>query len=208
MPRLEERSDGLYYVRHYYRQHATWQIDDNGVLFLRERGFCPGDMFPTKVFMELWTRGMVYTGTVPAQIGQWRPRALSRDDLALRERATALYTALFQHKTEDAYTFLLPRVRASKTLDQFKAQLSDRFAVLTSWLIRSADSLPCRCENTPEVTLSGFVIVDLEIQDESGAHHKLYAQQDLWLRWDGMWYLLEGCGPAKPPSLAADRVHF
>ena len=61
MPRLVERSDGCHYIRHFYRDHATWQIDRKGVLFLRERGVNTGDKFPTELFMEMWEGGLVYT---------------------------------------------------------------------------------------------------------------------------------------------------
>ena len=61
MPRLLEPSDGCRYVHHFYRDHATWQVDRRGVLFLRERGINDGDKFSTELFMDMWQRGLVYT---------------------------------------------------------------------------------------------------------------------------------------------------
>lgn len=61
MPRLVERKDGCHYIRHFYRDSATWQVDRKGVFFLRERGVNVGDLFPTELFMEMWELGLVYT---------------------------------------------------------------------------------------------------------------------------------------------------
>lgn len=74
MPRLLERSDGCHYIRHFFHDHATWQVDRKGVLFLRERGVNDGDKFPTELFMDTWQLGLVYT-----EAGLGRERENLRD---------------------------------------------------------------------------------------------------------------------------------
>ena len=71
MLRLVERSEGCHVIRHFYRDHATWQVDRKGVFFLREHGVSSGYKFPTEVFMEMSERGLVYT---EAGIGRVRER--------------------------------------------------------------------------------------------------------------------------------------
>ena len=62
MPRLRQRNDGCYYILHHYRDCNTWQIDRDGIIFLRERGVQLDDIFPTELFMEMWDRRFVYLG--------------------------------------------------------------------------------------------------------------------------------------------------
>jgi hypothetical protein len=190
MPRLVQKNDGLYIVRHFYQQNATWQIDADGVLFLKGRGVRAGELFETDLFMEMWMRGMVYTGTrrrTPA--GEPRHGPPSPDDVALRERAATLYRALYHRNLEEAYAFLLPRIRVSKTLDQFKtAFMGPRPSGLTSWKIQSLCSVPMQNDAMPEATRLGWVIVDLEMQDDSGARDNLYAREESWFQIQGVWY--------------------
>ncbi len=40
----------------------TWQIDKDGVLFLKEYGVETGDSFSTGLFMQMWEQRLVYVG--------------------------------------------------------------------------------------------------------------------------------------------------
>ena len=69
MPRLRERSDGCYYIVHHYRDCHTWQIDRDGVNFLRKLNINADDTFPTEVFMLMWEHRLVYLVTVGRNTG-------------------------------------------------------------------------------------------------------------------------------------------
>jgi hypothetical protein len=190
MPRLVEKSDGTYIVRHYYRQNSTWQIDADGVRFLKRCGVRPEELFDTTLFMELWSRGMVYTGARrPKPAGPQNDGPRLPDDLALRERVARLYQELYLQNLDDAYTYLHPAIRAAKTLAQFKTRLTGtRRSRLASWKIHSFGSLPSQGVAPSGPTRIGWVIVDLEIQDESGARHKLSDLRENWSQMEREWY--------------------
>ena len=65
MPTLARRQDGRYIVRHFYQDVATWQIEPDGVSYLRRRRIEQDDHFTTEQFMHLWMNGWVYTGDHP-----------------------------------------------------------------------------------------------------------------------------------------------
>lgn len=127
MPTLVHKNHGLYIVRHFYHHNATWQIDRDGVLFLKSRGIGSGQRFGTDLFMQLWMRGMVYTET-QLRIPESKPLGgpLSPDDLALRQRAAGLYKALYNGKLEEAYEFIVPPIRGRRTLVQYRVPPPNR----------------------------------------------------------------------------------
>ena len=180
VPTLREKKDGLYCVRHYYQQHSTWQIDFDGVSFLAKHGVHPGDQFGTTLFMELWAKGMVYTGTRPPFRPGREGGTRSPDDVALRERAFALLRALHQGKTEEACTFLTP------TSQKLKDRLGAKFPRPEKWKIVSFDSMPCR----GKATRSGTVVVHAEFDRDSRVEDALLEHDWLhdWLQIAGVWY--------------------
>jgi len=187
MPTLVQKSDGAYIVQHYYQEYCTWQVGGDGVRFLRERGVGDGDRFPTDLFMELWMRGMVWTGDRPPPQPDRRPEPLSADGRDLLERAMGLYTALYQQRADDAYTFLPPSIRAIKTLEQFGAEVvGTRGFRLASWKILDVSSFPLQ----GEADRGGQITVDIEIEDNSGARHQLYGLREYWLQIQNEWYCI------------------
>jgi hypothetical protein len=176
MPTLMEKKDGLYYVRHYYQQHSTWQIDSDGVSFLEKHGVHPGEQFSTTLFMELWGKGMVYTGTRrPVQrVGEGGTR--SPDDVVLHDRACALLRALHQGKTEEACTFLAP------PLQKARERLGAKFPRPEKWKIVSFDSMPWQ----GEATRRGKVVVDAEFDRDSSVDDSFFEQD--WFQIKGVWY--------------------
>ena len=180
MPTLvETKKDGHYIVHHLYKQHATWQINAEGVLFLRRRGVSLGDRFSTGLFMELWKWGMVYFGTRPPKhVGPRVPQRLPPDDRALYERAHAFYEALYSCNPRDAYMFLLPQTRAEITLTQFEEKLRGKERWLTSWKINDCWSVPAQIKDSPEARRVGVVFMDLGGAPE--LKHKWWQIQDVW----------------------------
>jgi hypothetical protein len=183
MPTLvETKKDGHYIVRHLYGQHATWQVNTEGVLFLRRRGVSLGDKFSTDLFMELWKWGMVYVGTRPPKRASQRvPRSLLPDDRALYDRAHAFYQALYSRNPSAAYTFLLPQIRAPITLAQFEEKLGGQGWRLAPWRISDCLSVPAQSKDWPEARRKGVVFMDL-----GGARKEFY-----WVQLQDVWYL---CG--------------
>jgi len=92
MPRLVEKLDGTYYVRHHYHDHSTWQIDGDGVLFLASIGVTPGKLFATDLFMVAWSLGYLYTVRSSRVPGS--PKPLVGDE-ALHVSAQAVYRAIY-----------------------------------------------------------------------------------------------------------------
>jgi hypothetical protein len=164
MPRLMERKDGLYYVRHFYEQNSTWQIDHDGVKTLEKRGVHPGGLLSTDLFMELWMSGMVYVGTRPViEPAKVHPEPTSPDDRALCERAKALYQVLYEGNIEQAHNFLLPPLRALQTTESFRTELMGRAHLrLTKWKIRSFESETWKGDTWPKASRIGRVTADLD----------------------------------------------
>lgn len=62
MPTLKEREDGCHcVVGRAHNSFSTWQIDREGVMFLRARNVNSGDRFSIDLFFELENRGLIYT---------------------------------------------------------------------------------------------------------------------------------------------------
>jgi hypothetical protein len=102
MPTLERRNDGCYYVRHFFREHSTWQVLGEGVHSLGNRGVKEGSWLSTNLFMELWTRRLVYHGnSLPTG-----PLPDSRDAAAvtgLRKRAADFYRLVYSGQVQTAW---------------------------------------------------------------------------------------------------------
>src|SRR5438045_3360812 len=62
MPTLRKRNDGCHYITHRYMDFQTWQIDRDGVVFLKDYGIEAGDHFSTGLFMQMWDHRLVYVG--------------------------------------------------------------------------------------------------------------------------------------------------
>lgn len=82
MPRLYQGSDGCYYIRHYYLDFNTWQIDRDGFKYLSENyGIDLGDEFPQRFpicgFFELHDLKLIYTGN--SRKAYWREHDLTRE---------------------------------------------------------------------------------------------------------------------------------
>lgn len=176
MPTLMEKKDGLYYVRHYYQQHSTWQIDFDGVSFLEKHGVHPGEQFGTTLFMELWEKGMVYTGTRPPVRPVREVGTRSLDEVALHGRACALLRALHQGKTEEACTFLAP------ALQEVKERLGTKFPRPEKWKIVSFDSKP----HQGEATRRGKVVVRAQFARDLCVDGAFWEQD--WFLIAGVWY--------------------
>jgi len=184
MPRLVETKVGHYIVRHYYKQYSTWQIEGDGVQFLKRRGVSLGDMFTTGLFMQLEQLGMVYVGKrPPIRVDQRLKETLSPYDRALHERAHAFYQALYVSNLDDAYKFLLPQLRVGFTLAQFEEKLRRPERWLASWTIKDCWSVPAQIKDLPEATRIGLVFMDL-----GGARNKLHEWKDKWYQVQDVWY--------------------
>jgi hypothetical protein len=64
MPKLKRAGDGHWYIRAWVfaaGHLGTWQVADEGVEYLRRRGYAEGEL-PTEVFSELCERNWAYTG--------------------------------------------------------------------------------------------------------------------------------------------------
>lgn len=106
MPTLQRRVDGSYYLRHFYRDHNTWQILGAGVRYLERRGIREGDRFATDMFIELWLRQLVYHGDkIPIPIDEaLRDTAL---EASVRARVKNFHQLLYPGRASDAVSFLL-----------------------------------------------------------------------------------------------------
>ena len=92
----------------------------------------------TGLFMELWTRRMVYTKGNPRIPPEPPASQLSWDDLRLRDRADELHEALSQRKLDTAFGFLCPDILGSKTSADFVSKFEGPTGFrLVKWKIQS-----------------------------------------------------------------------
>jgi hypothetical protein len=191
MPTLNQRIDGCYYVRHFYRDHSTWQVDADGVRYLRDRRIRTGDWFATDVFMEMWARSLVYTGSRP-RISQ--PDSGTSSDPELEASVEATFKALYRRDYPNVYKTLASAtiaVNRLMTVEDFASKVagaSERR--LISWKVRVIESAELRDDNWPGDDRTGFVLADFEIEDSSGQREKYLSRQEIWLRTNGVWYWL------------------
>ena len=102
MPRLNERSDGCYYIVGFHHDNfSTWQIDGEGVRYLAKKnifaaGSAPGadGKFSREICFELLRRGLIYTDSTKERMevrrqkwNSWRnkkdirvPRPILKDE--------------------------------------------------------------------------------------------------------------------------------
>lgn len=184
MPRLVERSDGCHIVRQFYHTSATWQIDADGVRYLRDRGIRVGDLFPTGVFMDMLTLGLVYTSNRPRTP---QPLITGSSDPELHAHARATFGALVRRDYGSVYEALAPGLRARITTDDFVAQVLGR---VVSWNLRHVRSWPWSDESTPEIDRVGTVIVDFVTVDNTGERRRYPSREEVWLHTGGAWYWL------------------
>lgn len=91
VPTLEKRiGDGGFYIRHFFRDHHTWQIVGEGVRILAYRGVAAGERFSTDLFMTLWRQRLVYHGN-QNQTGSRLASVDARVKTDLERRITEFY---------------------------------------------------------------------------------------------------------------------
>lgn len=95
MPTLERRvEDGVYYIRHFFHEHSTWQVLGEGVRILGNRGVVEGGRFSTDLFMYLWARRLIYHGdTIPEGSLHFCPD--SGVTVALQKRVAEFYRLVY-----------------------------------------------------------------------------------------------------------------
>lgn len=182
MPRLVERSDGCHIVRQFYHTSATWQIDADGVRYLRDRGIRVGDLFPTEVFMDMLALGLVYTSNRPRTP---QPFIARSSDPELQARARATFGALFRRDYASVYEALAPGLRARIATDDCVAQVVGQ---VVSWNLRHVGSWPWSDESTPEIDRIGIVTVDFVTVDNAGERRRYPSREEVWLHAGGAWY--------------------
>lgn len=127
LPTLRRRNDGCYYILHFFHQHSTWQIQGDGVRQLAHRAINEGQHFPTDLFMELWTQGLVYHGDIPP--AQEELPALE-DTAGLRVRVQEFHRLLYLCQMEAAWDILW---QGEPALEQFRGEVNTLH--LTSWKV-------------------------------------------------------------------------
>ena len=110
MPTLNRRAeDGVYYVRHFFNQHSTWQIQGEGVHILSHRRVEVGGHFSTDLFMELLAQRLVYHGsTLPS--GQLRTCPDPEVKALFHERVADFHDFLHNNELDSAKSLLAPSV--------------------------------------------------------------------------------------------------
>lgn len=193
MPTLAERKDGIPYVRHFYRDHATWQIDAEGVRLLRIYGIVPEMHFSTTLFMQLYMMNLVYTGAArPASDPiKWAPPSTPLD-IELDQRVRSLYRLLCSNDLPAAFKFVASDTDSSLTFDEFASQVTrQRGFHLVAWRVKAVGSSAWSdSEFHPRAIHSGRALVTFDLEDQDGAREKHVDEFELWFHIDGQWYWL------------------
>jgi hypothetical protein len=193
MPRLVERADGGHFVRHFYRENATWQIESDGVRFLKQHDVTPGQMFQTDLFMMLWVRGMVWTGKrrprLPVPTYQ---QPLSEEERDLEIRVKELYKTLFAKDFASAYEFLSRDMPGGLTSEEFVTRFRQRRElVIAEWRIKELFVFPLVDQDGLSSTdRAAQVTMNLTVCDQAGIVTIYNDRNDYWVRVDGRWLWL------------------
>jgi hypothetical protein len=105
MPTLRKAHDGHYFVLHHYQDTHTWQVNADGVSFLRRRGIDEDGQFSTDRFMHLWKNGWVWVGDQPGPPPG--PVVIGDSDVPvlLREAIQDFHASVWQGNLRAAWRF-------------------------------------------------------------------------------------------------------
>lgn len=190
LPRLVQKADGSYIVKHFYRENTTWQIDADGVRYLNARGIRADDLFPTDIFMQLVMLQLVYTGNRPRTSPTISdPVVAGSADPELKGSAESAFRLLFQQQYAELYKILASDIRGTVSLEDFVSRLTgpDKRRV-SSWKIRFVASCPIRDENLPAVDQIGSVVTDFKLTSNARQEEPHLGRRELWTRSNGVWY--------------------
>jgi hypothetical protein len=173
MPTLVQKSDGNYFIRHYYNQHSTWQVLGTGVHFLKRRGVAIGQQFSTTLFMQMWTRGLIYHGDV-ALVEQAEAPCPAPE---LRERVRRLHAALRSGNAE-----LARRLTVS---DYVHSVLANRFgqeARFTRWYLEDLDVIRLDSSSQASFAAIALAVVHVNLKCTDGTDHReVEGLKEYWL---------------------------
>ncbi|HLY63297.1 MAG TPA: hypothetical protein VKV95_21340 [Terriglobia bacterium] len=136
MPTLQRRiGDGGFFVRHFYRDHNTWQVTGEGVRYLGRREIKEGGRFSTELFMQLWIRGFVYYGNSPRN--PWvEIRQDTVAEAAVRRNVKEFHQLMHSAKPDSAWSLVWQGGPETPTFELFKIEASvDGGTRLDKWKI-------------------------------------------------------------------------
>jgi hypothetical protein len=197
MPTLNRRLDGLFFVRHFYGEHHTWQVTSEGVRYLEFRGVGEGVHFTTTLFMEMVVQGLVYTGQRPKPGFSGGIRSAHLPD-AMFPIVSSFHQALRQGDVREVTARLwLPPAGQEGRAPVIKLvgdELSDRARLPSSWKLK--DSLTYDLPASEQSSHGGadlltIVRVRLTIQESA------VEVTEYWLRADSGWHVCWGFLPNK-----------
>src|SRR5262245_44724974 len=134
MPTLRRRKDGCCYIHHFYESHHTWQIDGDGVLYLKRRGIRDGDWFSTTLFMKLWSLGLIYHGDVSPNRSPLSLRVTEAESTVVA-RIREFHQLIHSSQLDAAWEIVYPDSPERVTPEQFRIDLM-LAGSLASWVIR------------------------------------------------------------------------
>lgn len=177
MPTLNRRSDGGYFVRHFYRDHSTWQITGEGVRYLERRRILEDMKFSTDLFVDLWVRRHVFYGqdTPPAPVAV-PDSALEAE---VRERARALHTALRAGAVDSALAFVSPFA------EDLRLRLERDAARLTGqkWIIVDVRTMDLSAGLSASFGSRHAAFVNVRIGEEKESEQIWFDPEEKWLRF-------------------------
>ncbi len=141
-----------------------------------------------------WIHGLLALALVVAGLGGCASNGGSRGDsaksanasTALESRAVERWNLLIASKFEEAYQFLSPGVRSTKTAQTYAAELAGR---PVRWLTVKYHGKDCASENSCAVTVE----VDYEVKLVSAGVGKVQVPGYIvenWIRLNGNWYFV------------------
>lgn len=190
MPTLQLRADGCFYIRHFYRDHSTWQVLGEGVRYLERRGFIEGQRFSTDVFMDLYMRGLVYHGEVPTQA---RPQAEPRDThqaAALRSVVREFHQFVHAGAADQAWAAVYQRTQDPEMRSMFCSEVQGLAGnKLSSWTIKDLIIYDMQGESAsfPNAKRIGMVILDIRFVAGTPSVSREKELTEYWLEFDDGW---------------------
>jgi hypothetical protein len=182
MPTLQRRSDGGFFIRHFYQDHNTWQILGDGIRYLERRGVREGGWFSTDMFMELWRLGLIDHGNAPPN----RPVATPPETVvaaALRRQVRDFHRRLHSGLADSAWEFVLQGPPSTPTLKQFRREVSDdKRPRLASWKIEDIVSVCDLQSDLYGAERFAVVAVKIGLVDSDPREIKQW-----WLEMNGHW---------------------
>lgn len=194
MPTLQRRIDGCFFIRHFYGDHSTSQIQGDGVRYLEPRNIIEGGWFSTDLFMELWTLGLVYRGDTPPHCSV----SILQETVAqaaVRTRVSEFHRLIYLANAQLAWTFVWPDEQAALTFEQFRNAVSnDERCRLVSWYIKDILVYELSPEFQATVVRAkrlAVVTVEIGLVDSIRGKHEvtqfwLESNDQWWVRWKGL----------------------